>query len=87
MYPPSFTSSSGSKLPFKGAWSPLDSNDFNLEITTTFTFATCPNPPLNLDAPLFFVVSTIPSNGPSSSVAPFNVSVLRLHDSFVDPTL
>jgi hypothetical protein len=36
---------------------------------------------------LFFVVSTIPSNGPSSSVAPFNVSVLRLHDSFVDPTL
>ncbi len=76
MYPPSFFSSSGFNSLLKGAWSPLDSNDSNLEITITLTFATCPNPPLNLDAPLSFIVFTIPYNAPSSFVAPSNVNVL-----------
>jgi hypothetical protein len=36
---------------------------------------------------LCFVVSAIPSNVPSSFVAPSNVTILGLDNSFVDPIL
>ncbi len=42
---------------------------------------------LNPNAALSFVVFAIPFNVPSSSVAPSNVIILGLDDSFVDPIL
>ncbi len=78
MYPPIFTSSCWLKSsPFEWAWSPCDSNDSSLHITTIPTSVAYFNLPLNPNAPLFFVVFAIPSN----------VTILRLDDSFVDPIL
>jgi hypothetical protein len=74
MYPPTFTTSCGPKSPLEWAWSPLDSNDSSLHITTIPIYVTCLNLPLNHNAPLSFGVFAIP----------FNVIILRLDDSFVD---
>jgi hypothetical protein len=87
MYPPTFTSSCGRKSPFEWAWSPLDSNDYSFQITPIPTSIACLDLSLNPNAPLFFVIFTIPSNVLSYSIVPSDVTILGLDDSFVDPIL
>ncbi len=87
MYLPTFTSSCGPNSPLEWAWSPLDFDDSSFHITAIPTSVACLSLPLNPNAPLSFVVFAIPSNVPSSSIAPSNVTILGLDDSFVDPNL